>query len=127
MSSAHTGEAAPATGEAGVVGRPRPAISGRHRRHGRLRRSVPPWLFALILVPILLGWIAAATSHDDVERELSQRIDAALIQDGLAGVGIDVQGRDVRLVVPADIDADRARQDVQQVSGIASVSVEGGR
>lgn len=97
---------------------------GRHRTFRR-RRPVPRRLMALGLLPFLIGPLAAHFSSGSVERDLTHRVTSALVQDGLAGVEVDVDGRIVHLAVPSDVDAGRVHQVAEKVDGVAAIEMRG--
>lgn len=108
---------------------PAPSSRGSARRRqavdpGRLRRRPPTWLAALVLVPLLLGWVAADRTKSGVERDLVARTTTSLARGGVTGVDITADGRNLRLTVPDGVDRDRAERLAHDVSGVGDVTVQ---
>lgn len=92
--------------------------SRRVRIHPGLR-----WLIALIVVPILLGIVAAQGLHTNVENNLQKRVNRDLLGHGMSTVSITVDGRDVTATVPGNINKDDVTQRIKNIEGVGNVKV----
>lgn len=93
-------------------------------RSGRL---LSVWLPAVVVVPALLAGLALLWPAPRIAHDIASRTSAALTAAGLGGIGVAVSGRDVDLTaVPADAIA-RARDVVEEVTGVRAVSATAGR
>ena len=93
---------------------------------GLVRRPIVVWLLAALAVPVLLTAVLVPAKAGTTEDDLRDRTLAALQARGIESGQVDFDGRDAKVVVPAGVDPELAREVVVGVEGVRSVRVEGG-
>lgn len=80
------------------------------------------WSF--VLVPALVTAAAGFLGGPGIERDLGDQAQAALVSQGIKGVELEVDGVFVTALVPTAVDGDRVREVVEDVDGVAAVTLE---
>lgn len=95
------------------------------QRRVLIHQRPPIWLAGLALaVPALFGYLGAERVKDGIATDLTNRTTEKLVRAGINNVAIAVDGRDLRLSVPAGVDPDQAKSLAHSVAGVRSVSVQ---
>ncbi|GAA1693827.1 OmpA family protein [Kribbella yunnanensis] len=93
---------------------------------GLVRRPLVGWLLAALAVPVLLTAVLIPVRTGSIEDELRAQATTALIDHGINGATVVMDGRDASVLVSTDIDAAQIREIVGGVEGVRTVAVATG-
>lgn len=94
---------------------------------GLVRRPLVIWLLAALAVPVLLTAVLIPARAGTTEDDLRERTTAALKARGIEAGGVDFDGRNARVTVPAGVDPAVVQEVVSGVDGVRSVELVNGQ
>lgn len=80
-------------------------------------------LAALVGLALLIGLIAAFALRGSVEGNLHKRVERELLGAGIGVTDIEVEGRDVSVTIPSDVNPATVRSQLHHIEGVRGIEV----